>query len=73
MKPWNPRGIEGVHRFLQKVWRELPRSGRCRVNPKLVRTAASTLRETLTALRHETVKKSARTSRASATTPRSPR
>jgi len=22
MKPWNPRGIEGVHRFLQKVWRE---------------------------------------------------
>lgn len=23
MKPWNPRGIEGVHRFLQKVWREL--------------------------------------------------
>ncbi|HRI80798.1 MAG TPA: leucine--tRNA ligase [Opitutaceae bacterium] len=22
MKPWNPKGIEGVHRFLQKVWRE---------------------------------------------------
>ncbi len=22
MKPWNPRGIEGVHRFLQKVWRD---------------------------------------------------
>ncbi|MCF7687325.1 MAG: leucine--tRNA ligase [Cephaloticoccus sp.] len=22
MKPWNPRGIEGVHRFLQKIWRE---------------------------------------------------
>ena len=22
MKPWNPRGIEGVYRFLQKVWRE---------------------------------------------------
>ncbi len=21
MKPWNPKGIEGVHRFLQKVWR----------------------------------------------------
>jgi leucyl-tRNA synthetase len=21
-KPWNPRGIEGVHRFLQKAWRE---------------------------------------------------
>lgn len=23
MKPWNPRGIEGVHRFLQKIWRAL--------------------------------------------------
>jgi leucyl-tRNA synthetase len=23
MKPWNPRGIEGVHRFLQKAWRGL--------------------------------------------------
>ena len=22
MKPWNPQGIEGVHRFLRKVWRE---------------------------------------------------
>jgi leucyl-tRNA synthetase len=22
MKPWNPRGIEGVFRFLNKVWRE---------------------------------------------------
>jgi leucyl-tRNA synthetase len=21
MKPWNPRGIEGVHRFLHKAWR----------------------------------------------------
>lgn len=21
MKPWNPNGIEGVHRFLQKIWR----------------------------------------------------
>ncbi len=23
MKPWNPSGIEGVHRFLKKVWRTL--------------------------------------------------
>jgi len=22
MKPWSPRGIEGVYRFLQKIWRE---------------------------------------------------
>ena len=34
MKPWNPRGIEGAHRFLQKVWRECigPDGG---VNPKI--------------------------------------
>ena len=23
MKPWNPRGIEGLYRFLQKIWRSL--------------------------------------------------
>ncbi len=23
MKPWNSNGIEGVHRFLRKIWREL--------------------------------------------------
>ena len=28
MKPWNPRGIEGVHRFLQKVVARLRRRGR---------------------------------------------
>jgi leucyl-tRNA synthetase len=22
MKPWNTKGIEGVHRFLKKIWRE---------------------------------------------------
>ena len=22
MKPWNPKGIEGVHRFLRNIWRE---------------------------------------------------
>lgn len=26
-KPWNSNGIEGVHRFLRKVWRELVGSG----------------------------------------------
>jgi leucyl-tRNA synthetase len=35
MKPWNPKGIEGVYRFLRGVWREtLDSEGR--VNPKLV-------------------------------------
>lgn len=23
MKPWNPKGIEGVHRFLRSIWREV--------------------------------------------------
>jgi leucyl-tRNA synthetase len=23
MKPWNPQGIEGVHRFLRSLWREV--------------------------------------------------
>jgi leucyl-tRNA synthetase len=54
MKPWNPRGIEGVHRFLQKVWRELigPEGT---VNAKITAKAADT--EELTKLLHETIKK----------------
>ena len=39
MKPWNARGIEGVHRFLQKVWREcLSEDGA--PNPKISDDAA---------------------------------
>ena len=54
MKPWNPNGIEGVHRFLQKVWREcLGREGE--VNAKISDTAADTAE--LTKLLHETIKK----------------
>ena len=54
MKPWNPRGIEGVHRFLQKVWREcLDLEGG--VNPKLADGAVDAP-ETLRLL-HETIKK----------------
>ncbi|MDR1789883.1 MAG: class I tRNA ligase family protein [Opitutaceae bacterium] len=34
MKPWNPQGIEGVHRFLQKIWREIV-SPENTLNPKL--------------------------------------
>lgn len=55
MKPWNPRGIEGVHRFLQKVWRGLidengVRRARVRANP-------DDEPEELTRLLHETIKK----------------
>ncbi len=54
MKPWNPRGIEGVHRFLQKVWREcLTAEGA--VNPKI--TASLPEPAELTKLLHETIKK----------------
>ncbi len=38
MKPWNPRGIEGVHRFLQKLWRDLVGEDG-RAHPKVVEGA----------------------------------
>jgi leucyl-tRNA synthetase len=54
MKPWNPRGIEGVHRFLQKVWREcIGPDGAA--NPKISPTAADS--PELEKLLHETIKK----------------
>ncbi|MEY3608487.1 MAG: hypothetical protein RLZZ447_1275 [Verrucomicrobiota bacterium] len=54
MKPWNPRGIEGVHRFLQKVWREcLGPDGA--VAAKLSADAAED--PALTRLLHETIRK----------------
>jgi leucyl-tRNA synthetase len=55
MKPWNPRGIEGVHRFLQKVWRECVGEDGER-NPKVVDDPAADTAE-LTKLLHETIKK----------------
>jgi leucyl-tRNA synthetase len=55
MKPWNPNGIEGVHRFLQKVWREcVGREGE--VNPKIADDASVDSAE-LVKLLHETIKK----------------
>jgi leucyl-tRNA synthetase len=54
MKPWNPRGIEGVHRFLQKVWREcLGPEGA--VNAKVSAGAAE--EPALDRLLHETIRK----------------
>jgi leucyl-tRNA synthetase len=54
MKPWNPRGIEGVHRFLQKVWREcLGPDGA--PNPKLTDGAGEP--PELTRALHATIKK----------------
>lgn len=54
MKPWNPRGIEGVHRFLQKVWREcIGEDGS--PNPKLTDEGENP--QELERLLHETIKK----------------
>jgi len=54
MKPWNPRGIEGVHRFLQKIWREcIGENGE--INPKISDTATDS--PELSKLLHETIKK----------------
>ena len=54
MKPWNPRGIEGVHRFLQKVWRDcVGEDGRA--SPRIADGAADT--PELLKLLHETIRK----------------
>ncbi|HVT74260.1 MAG TPA: leucine--tRNA ligase [Lacunisphaera sp.] len=54
MKPWNPKGIEGVHRFLKKVWREcLDAEGA--VNPRI--GSAGTMSAEADRLLHETIKK----------------
>ena len=55
MKPWNPSGIEGVHRFLHKIWREcLGADGR--PNAKLSADVSATPAD-LAKLLHETIKK----------------
>ena len=54
MKPWSPNGIEGVHRFLQKVWREcIGKEGE--VNAKISDAAVDS--PDLAKLLHETIKK----------------
>jgi leucyl-tRNA synthetase len=54
MKPWNPKNIEGVHRFLKKTWREcLAEDGA--VNPRIKPDAP--LSADTEKLLHETIKK----------------
>jgi leucyl-tRNA synthetase len=54
MKPWNPQGIEGVHRFLKKVWREcIDAEGA--VSARISDTGA--LSADADKLMHETIKK----------------
>ncbi len=54
MKPWNPRGIEGVHRFLQKVWREYV-SPEGLLTPRVSDPGSEPAE--LTKLLHETIRK----------------
>jgi leucyl-tRNA synthetase len=54
MKPWNPRGIEGVHRFLLKVWRECIGPDGA-INPKISDVVGDS--PEITKLLHETIKK----------------
>jgi leucyl-tRNA synthetase len=54
MKPWNLRGIEGVHRFLQKVWSDcIGEDGKA--HPKVV--AGHKDSDELLKLLHETIRK----------------
>ncbi len=54
MKPWNTKGIEGVHRFLKKIWREcLDPEGA--VSPRI--TDAGALSPEADKVLHETIKK----------------
>jgi leucyl-tRNA synthetase len=54
MKPWSMKQIEGVHRFLHKVWRECI-TAEGEVQPKISSTATDSA--DLTKLLHETIKK----------------
>ncbi|MGC9452171.1 MAG: leucine--tRNA ligase [Oceanipulchritudo sp.] len=54
MKPWNSQGIEGVHRFLRKVWREFVGFGNGL--PEKIASEEPESRET-TRLLHETIRK----------------
>ena len=56
MKPWSPAGIEGVHRFLQKVWRECIDRDTGRAHAKISDAPDATAPE-LAKLLHETIKK----------------
>ena len=42
MKPWNTNGIEGVHRFLRKVWREIIDDRTGAIHSKVTDTATET-------------------------------
>ena len=56
MKPWSMQQIEGVHRFLQKIWRECLNVEGV-IHPKIIADPAFADSTELTKLLHETIKK----------------
>ncbi len=54
MKPWNSKGIEGIARFLRKIWREYI-DGEGKLNTKIVDEAKEA--PSLERVLHETIKK----------------
>ncbi len=56
MKPWSMQQIEGVHRFLHKIWRECLTSEGS-INPKIATDPAFADSVEFTKLLHETIKK----------------
>lgn len=54
MKPWNTQGIEGVSRFLRRLWKEIVTEDRS-INPKL--TDGEESNQEVDKLLHESIKK----------------
>ena len=54
MKPWNPKGIEGVHRFLQKVWHDCVGDDG-KASPRIARDHADS--NEIQKMLHETIRK----------------
>lgn len=55
MKPWSTKNIEGISRFLRKVWREYIDDNNGQVNPKILEQCQES--EVTTKLLHETIQK----------------
>jgi leucyl-tRNA synthetase len=58
VKPWQMKGVEGVHRFLARVWRvamEENQSGEWQISSRIQRSACSDVK--LRKVVHETIKK----------------
>ncbi len=57
MKPWNTKGIEGIARFLRKLWRLLIIDNNATLNPKIDLQNTSTLDAESERLLHQSIEK----------------